>query len=68
MDPRQAPTPLRAARAAAGWTQQELAHRARLATGTISMVERTAYCTRPVAEKLAAALGIDPAVLLGGRP
>lgn len=61
-------SPLKRARLAAELTQLQLASRAGTTIGVISMAERSGYLTRPTAEKLAAALGIDPAVLLRVRP
>lgn len=53
------PTPLRVALAKAGMTQAELAARAGITLGTVSLVARTGYATKATAERLAAALGVE---------
>ncbi|HYG67874.1 MAG TPA: helix-turn-helix transcriptional regulator [Anaeromyxobacteraceae bacterium] len=58
------PSPLRAARERRGLTQVQLAVAANCAVQTISIAERTGHITLQSAEKLAAALGIDPLELV----
>lgn len=58
---------VRAARAAKGWTQEDLAHESGLAVVQVSRVERGAREIRlTTLLKLVRALGVRPDELLGG--
>jgi transcriptional regulator with XRE-family HTH domain len=50
---------VRACRAAAGWSQFELAARARLSLQTVGLVERSGLITERTAERLSIALGVS---------
>ena len=62
--------PLRAARAAAGWSQQELATRAGISRSTLARLEggHARGTHRATIDRLAAALGVPPEALLAWRP
>jgi transcriptional regulator with XRE-family HTH domain len=49
---------IRAARQARGWTQAELAERARVSARTIHAVEKGAACRQATKRKILAALGV----------
>jgi transcriptional regulator with XRE-family HTH domain len=66
--PNRPDSPLRAARVRAGLTQQQLAVKAGLTTGVLSLAERSGYLTKASAEKLAVALGVHPTVIRRGQP
>jgi transcriptional regulator with XRE-family HTH domain len=57
------PTPVRTARLAAKMRAIDLAQRAGVSLGTISLAERHGILSRPMAEKLAEALGVKPEAL-----
>lgn len=57
------PNPVRAARERLGLTREQLAVRAGLSSSTVYLVERAGLISQATAEKLAKALGCDPAEL-----
>lgn len=58
---------LRALRLARGWSQEELAHRARLDRTYVSSLERKKYApTLDVLDKIADALGVNASELISG--
>jgi len=56
--------PLRRARLRRGWSQVELAARADISLGTVSLCERGGFLTHAMARRLAPVLGVQPSDLL----